>query len=169
LLQLFHLLEEPKRVERFPDGTQFLLLGKGQRPREEHPLQRRFGRIVDPMDLSSLDLFRHQLHRRLKTVDVPMESTIQLFQLPVGMLPNQATMAHHLSHHRPIFLFDEALVSLLVWASSCERDLLTYTIRSNFFVDELPTVIGIESQDGKRKECPGALEGSQDGFSPTVE
>ena len=76
LLQLFYLLEEPKRVERFPDGTQFLLLGRGQHPREQHPLQRRFGCVVDPVDLSSLDLFGHQLHRRLKTIDIPMQSAI---------------------------------------------------------------------------------------------
>jgi hypothetical protein len=30
LLQLFHLLEETKRIKRFPDGTQFLLLSRGQ-------------------------------------------------------------------------------------------------------------------------------------------
>src|SRR5450755_2912356 len=57
LLQLFYLLEEPKRIERFPNGTQLLLLGKGQHLREQHSLQRRFGCVVDPVDLSPLDLF----------------------------------------------------------------------------------------------------------------
>ena len=72
LLQVFHLLEEPKRVKRFRDSTQFLLLGSGQHSRGQNPLQRRFGRVVDPMDRSSLNLFRHQLHRRLKVIHIPM-------------------------------------------------------------------------------------------------
>ena len=59
LLQLFYLMEEPQGVERFPDGTQFLLLSRGQGPGEQHALQRRFGPVVDATDLSSLDLFRH--------------------------------------------------------------------------------------------------------------
>jgi hypothetical protein len=76
LLQLFHLLEEPKGVERFPDGPQFLLLRRGQGPGEQHSLQRRFGCVVDPTDFSPLDLFGHQLHRGLKTIDIPMQSAI---------------------------------------------------------------------------------------------
>jgi hypothetical protein len=76
LLQLFYLLEEPKRVERFPDGPQFLLLRNGQSPGEQHALQRCFGRVVDPADLSALDLRGHQFHRRLKTIDIPMQSAI---------------------------------------------------------------------------------------------
>ena len=64
MLQLFHLLEEPKGVERFPDGPQFLLLSRGQGPGEQHALQRRFGCVVDPTDFSILDLFgRLQRHR----------------------------------------------------------------------------------------------------------
>ena len=59
LLQVFHLLEEPKGVKHFPDCTQFLLLGSGQHSRGQNPLQRRFGRVVDPMDRSSLNLFRN--------------------------------------------------------------------------------------------------------------
>nr|WP_236601640.1 hypothetical protein [Ktedonobacter sp. SOSP1-52] len=169
MLQLFYLLEKPKRVERFPYGTQFLLLARGQRPREQRPLQRRFSRVVDPMDLSPLDLFGYQLHRWLKTVHVPMESTIQFVQLPIGMLANQAAMAHHLAHHHPIFLFHEALVPFLIGTSSREGDLLTHTIGSDLFVDKFSAVIGIESQDRKWEARPGALEGSQDGFSPPIE
>ena len=57
LLQQFYLLVEPKRVERFLDGPQFLLLSRGQGPGEQHALQRRFGCVVDPTDFSILDLF----------------------------------------------------------------------------------------------------------------
>jgi len=76
LLQLFYLLEEPKGVERFPDGTQFLLQSRGQHSRGQHALQRRFGPVVDPADFSPLDLCGHQLHRWLKTIDIPMQSAI---------------------------------------------------------------------------------------------
>jgi len=72
LLQLLYLLEEPKGVERFPDGTQFLLLRRGQRPGEQHALQRRFGCVVDPMNRSSINLFSHQLHRRLEAIHIPV-------------------------------------------------------------------------------------------------
>src|SRR5450755_218631 len=85
------------------------------------------------------------------------------------MLPDQAAMAHHLTHHHPIFLLDEALVPFLIWASSREGDLLTHTIGSHFFVDKLSTIVGIDSQDGKRKACPGTLESGQNRLRPTVE
>ena len=68
-------------------------------------------------------------------------------------------MAHHLPHDHPIFLLDEALVSLLIGASSREGDLLTHTIGGNFFIDKLSAVIGIESQDRKRKKRSGRAEG----------
>jgi hypothetical protein len=85
------------------------------------------------------------------------------------MFPDEATVADDLSHHYPIFLLHEALVSFLIRASSREGDLLTYTIGGDLFVDKFSAVVGVESQDGKRKERPGTLEGSQDRFSPTVE
>jgi hypothetical protein len=66
-------------------------------------------------------------------------------------------MAHHLSHHDPIFLLHKALVAFLIGAPSREGDLLTNTICGNFFVDELPTVIGIDSQNGKWKQRAGTL------------
>ena len=67
-------------------------------------------------------------------------------------------MAHHLSHHDPIFLLHEALVSFLIGASSRKGDLLTYTIVGNFFIDKLSTVIGIEAQDRKRESALGRAE-----------
>src|SRR5438874_2175922 len=85
------------------------------------------------------------------------------------MLPKQTTMAYHLTHDHPIFLLHEALVPLLIGASSREGDLLTHTIRGHLFIDKLPSIIGIEAQDGKRKKCPGTLKGGQNRLSSTVE
>jgi len=85
------------------------------------------------------------------------------------MLPNQATMAHHLTHHDPIFLLHEALIAFLIGASSRKGNLLTHTIGSDFFIDKLSTIIGIEAQDRKREERLGALKSCQHCLSPTVE
>jgi hypothetical protein len=84
-------------------------------------------------------------------------------------LPHQATIAHHLTHHDPIFLLHKALIPFLIGASSREGDLLTHTIGSDFFVDKLPTIVGIDSQDRKREERSGSLESCQDRLSSTVE
>ena len=78
-------------------------------------------------------------------------------------------MAYHLPHDHPVFLLDEALVALLIRTSSREGDLLTHTIRGNFFVDKFSAVIGVQSQNGKWEQRPSVLEGSPHGFSPTVE
>jgi len=67
-------------------------------------------------------------------------------------------MAHHLTHHDPIFLLYKALIPFLIGASSRKGNLLTHPIVSDFFIDKLPTIIGIEAQDRKREERSGALE-----------
>jgi epoxyqueuosine reductase QueG len=54
-------------------------------------------------------------------------------------------------------------------ASSRNGNLLTHTIGSDFFIDKLPTIIGIEAQDRKREERSGALESCQHCLSPAVE
>jgi len=69
----------------------------------------------------------------------------------------------------PFFCQGVALVLLLIGASSRKGDLLTHTIRDNFFVDKSSAVIGIQSQDGKREMRPSGLPSSPLGFSPTVE
>src|SRR5947209_5939392 len=78
-------------------------------------------------------------------------------------------MAHHLTHHHPIFLLHKALIPFLIGTSSRKGNLLTHTIGSDFFIDKLPTIIGIEAQDRKREERSGTLESCQHGLSPTVE
>src|SRR6266849_1014127 len=85
------------------------------------------------------------------------------------MHPHQATIAHHLTHHDPIFLLHKALIPFLIGASSREGDLLTHTIGSDFFIDKLPAIIGIKAQDRKGEACPGTLESCQHCRSPTVE
>src|SRR5260370_38361773 len=54
------------------------------------------------------------------------------------MLPNQATLAHYLPHHDPIFLLHKALIPFLIGASSRKGNLLTHTIGSDFLIDKLP-------------------------------
>ena len=98
-----------------------------------------------------------------------MQGAIQFVQLPTRMLPDETAMAHHLSHHDPIFLLHKALVPFLIGPSSREGNLLTYTIRGDFFVDKFSTVIGINTQDGKRETASGTLESRQHRLSPTVE
>src|SRR6266436_4871309 len=78
-------------------------------------------------------------------------------------------MAHHLTHHHPIFLLHKALIPFLIRASSRKGNLLTHTIGSDFFIDKLSTIIGIEAQDRKREERSRALESCQHRLSPTVE
>ena len=85
------------------------------------------------------------------------------------MLPHQAAMADHLAHHDPIFLLHEELIPLLIGSSSREGNLLSHTKGSDFFIDKLPTVIGIEALDRKREERSGALESCQHRLSSTVE
>src|SRR5215471_12183644 len=77
-------------------------------------------------------------------------------------------MAHHLAHDHTILLLYEALIAFLIRTSSREGNLLTHTKVSDFFIDKLPTVIGIEAQDRKREERSGALESRQHRLPPTV-
>ena len=78
------------------------------------------------------------------------------------MFADQAIVAHHLAHHRAIFLLDKTLVIFQIGATSRERDVFLFTIGDQHFIDELPTVIGIEPQHWKGKERACPLEGSQD-------
>lgn len=43
-----------------------------------------------------------------------MQGTIQLIKLAIGMRPGQTAIADHLTNNDPIFLFDKALVPLLI-------------------------------------------------------
>ena len=63
------------------------------------------------------------------------------------MLPHQAAMTHHLTHHDPIFLLHKALIPFLIGTSPREGKLLTHAIGGDFLIDKLPAVIGIEAQD----------------------
>src|SRR3954454_5196182 len=54
-------------------------------------------------------------------------------------------VADQLPNDRAIFLFDPGLVIFVADPSASERDLPTVTIRQQFFVDELTTVIRIDA------------------------
>ena len=89
--------------------------------------------------------------------------------MPISVFPNQAIITDHLADNRSIFLFDKTLVSFLIRPSSCEGNLFLFTIRHNFLIEELPAIIGIDAQDGERKERMRALDGCQNRLPTTVE
>ena len=56
----------------------------------------------------------------------------------------------------------KTLVIFQIGASPRERQVFLLTIGDQRLIDEFPTVIGINPQNGKREECACALESSQD-------
>jgi hypothetical protein len=168
-LQALQLTEETNGVERFHHSTQFLLPGGSENTREQEALERRSGHIVGSVNLSSLDLFGDQLHRRLKAIDIQPQGAVEFGELLIRMLPSQTAMTHYLPHHHTIFLLHKALVPFLIGASAGEGDLLTVAIGRHLFVDELSPVIGIDPQDGKREQRAGPLQGSEHRLSFPVE
>src|SRR5215471_16006110 len=67
-------------------------------------------------------------------------------------------MTDDLTNNRPIFLFDEALIILEIGAASRESKSFLFTIGEQILIDEFPSIIGIQSQDRKRKEGAGGLQ-----------
>jgi hypothetical protein len=61
----------------------------------------------------------------------------------------------------PILLLHKTLIIFQRRASSRERNLFLFTIGDDYLIDELATVVGIDSQDRKREERPRALDGCQ--------
>lgn len=166
LLQQLHLVEEMQRVKRLRHRPEFLLFRCGEAIREQQALEWRFGRVVHPAHRSALDVFGYQFHRWLKAVHIQAQGPVQFAQLSAS---HQATISDHLAYDHAIFLFYEALVPLLVGPSPCKRDLLAETIRGDFLVDELSSIVCIDPQDGKRKQCASTMQGSQHGLASTVE
>src|SRR5579864_9330712 len=85
------------------------------------------------------------------------------------MFANEAIVVDYLAYNRSIFLFDKTLVSFLIRPSTREGNLFLFTIRYNFLIEELPTVISIDPQDRKREQRWCALEGRQHRLSTAVE
>ena len=84
-------------------------------------------------------------------------------QTLVAIIANQAT------HDVTVFLFDEALIILLVGSAPGEGDLFLIAIGEEFVRDELGPVVGIESQDGEGKTLPHVAEGLDDEVLVLVE
>jgi hypothetical protein len=101
-------------------------------------------------------------------VDVHAEPTVEFGELPVGLFPNQAIVADHLTHDRSIFLFHKTLVIFEIWASPCEDDLLLLAVCHQRLVDEFSPVVGIDSQDRKREQYACLLECCQHRFLTAV-
>jgi hypothetical protein len=78
------------------------------------------------------------------------------------VFPNQAVIAHHLAHNRAIFLLDKTLIILQRWTTPRERQVFLFAMGDQHFIDELPTVVGIDPQDRKGEERPRSLKGSED-------
>jgi len=77
------------------------------------------------------------------------------------VFPNQAIIADHLAYNRAILLLHKALIVFQVRASPRERQVCLFAIADQHFIDELSSVVGIDSQNRKREERACALEGHQ--------
>jgi hypothetical protein len=98
------------------------------------------------------------LHARLKTVHIESQRSVQLTELLASLSSHEPIMPHDLAHNRSILLFDITLIVFQIRASSRKGDLFLFTITEQHLIDEFPSVVGVEPQDGKRKEGPCLLQ-----------
>ncbi len=114
--------------------------------------------IVDAVYLFPVPLLRQELHRGLEALDIQAQGSVQFAELPVRMFPNQAIIADHLADNRSVFLRNKALIIFQMGASPRERQVFFLTRSDQRLIDDFPTVIGINPQNGKGKERACALE-----------
>src|SRR5260370_42192368 len=95
------------------------------------------------IDFLPFTLFRVEFQRRLETVDVHAQSSVEFGQLAVGKLPSEAIVSDDLTDNVSVFLFNVTLVITPLWPPSGERNLLLFTVGQQFYVDEFSPVIGI--------------------------
>jgi hypothetical protein len=81
--------------------------------------------------------------------------------MPTGVFANQAIITNDLSDNCPIHLLHKIQVSFLIWAPPREYNVFLLTVCHQFLIEEFSTVIGIDAQDGKRKERMCILDGYQ--------
>src|SRR5450631_264206 len=70
-------------------------------------------------------------------------------------------MTHHRSHNGSILLFYKTLIRFETLTSSGEGDLFGFTIAHQKHIDKFASIIDIQPQDRKRKECSRLLEGRE--------
>src|SRR5216683_1561429 len=121
------------------------------------------------MDFTAFSLLGLKLHRGLETIHIHPQPSVQFGELSIRELACEAVITHNLAHNLPIFLLNVALVITSLWTATRKGDLLLLTVSHQFHVNELGSIVGIDAQDGKREQLPGALEGSDDRILTAME
>jgi hypothetical protein len=123
-------------------------------------LQGRLGDIIHTLHPVALGHVRLELEGRLKAIDHEPQRLIDLAELIICLHSHQASTTHRLAHHGSILLFDMALIVLYRRTPSCEGQVLLLTIRNQFLVKELRTVIGINAEQRKGEKDAGLSKSS---------
>ena len=109
--------------------------------------------IIGAAHLAAFSLLRLQFHRGLKAVDIQAQRSIQLGELPIGEFPDEAIIADHLTHDLSIFLLYVTLIITVLRTPSRKGDVFLLTVGRQFNIDELSSIVGVNAQEGKRKQC----------------
>ena len=83
--------------------------------------------------------------------------------------PAASPAADELPYNRAIFLFDKAGVVLVADPPAGEGELLTRTVRQQFFVDELTAVVRVDAQYRKGKQPTRPLQRVHDAVLGSVQ
>src|SRR5207302_4195541 len=106
--------------------------------REEHPLPRCLGFVVDARNPSASADFLQELDRRLE--DILKEPQLVAVEVVHGLarrLRLEATVAEELAHMRPVLLLDVGVVVFLVGPTAREANLSILAETHQRVVDEL--------------------------------
>src|SRR6266568_961745 len=141
----------------------------GERFGERKGTHRSLRLIIGPSYLAPLSLFRLQLHRGLKTIDIDPQRPVQFGQLSVARFSSEAIIADHLAHNLPVLLFDVALIVASSRTSSGKGDVFLLTENQQLHVDKLCSVVCVDAQQRKGKKLLGSLECSNDRLLTTIE
>src|SRR6266480_6121275 len=90
-------------------------------------------------------------------------------QLSVGLFSHEAVITNHLPDNRSILLLHKTLVIFHLRTSSCEGQMFLFTIGHHDLIDELPSIIRINSQDRKREQAPCVLDRCQNCLLALIE
>src|SRR5260370_6834993 len=113
------------------------------------PLHRGLCLIVGPPYFTAFSLLRLQFHRGLKAIDIYPQRPIEFRQLSVGKFSSEAVIADHLADNLPIFLLHIALIVTLARASASKSDVFLLTVGRQLHVNELSSIIRIDTQQRK--------------------
>ena len=114
--------------------------------------------IVGTMYFTAFSLLHLEFHRWLEAIHIHAQGPVEFGQLSVREFSRETIIANHLPDNLSILLLHVALIGASSGTSPGEGDLCLLTKSQQFQVNKLSSVIGVEPQDGKRKQRLRSLE-----------